>query len=96
MHWAANHHHYLRSLIMELSLHSGAEFEVILMIHVKEGSLPSEPEAIQQLKETHIPPEFHDMTFFFDDEMLEEEYPKIDEHRSVFPRCFHERGEPEC
>jgi hypothetical protein len=67
---------------MELSLHSGAEYEVFLMVHVLDDSIPLETDVdIQRLKATTIPDEFHDMTIFFNNKMLENWYPKIFEHK---------------
>jgi Protein of unknown function (DUF3405) len=83
MSWTANHREYLRSFIMELSLHSGAEFEIFLMVHVKDDELPifSDEETVQRLKEEFIPAEFRNITVLFNNKMLEAWYPKIDEHR---------------
>lgn len=82
MSWTENDHLYLRSLIMELSLHSGAEYEVFLLVHVLDDSIPISSDAdIQHLKDSNIPPEFHDITVFFNNELLSNWYPKIDEHK---------------
>jgi hypothetical protein len=67
---------------VELSLHSGGEYEVFLLVDVKDKSFNlAEDEVVGRLKEEYIPPEFHHMTIFFDEHMLEEWYPEIDEHR---------------
>lgn len=80
--WTANHREYLRALIMELALHSGAEYEVFLLIHVKDEELPifSDAKTIQRLRKS-IPAEFRNMALFFNDKLLEAWYPKIAEHR---------------
>ena len=84
MKWTANHREYLRALIMELALHSGAEYEIVLLIHVKDDELPifSDPKTIQTLRQS-IPPEFRNMALFFNNKLLEAWYPKIAEHRYV-------------
>lgn len=81
MKWTRNHREYLRALIMELSLHSGGEYEVFLLVHVKEDELPifSDPKTIAELR-LAIPSEFRDMALFFNNKLLEAWYPKIEEH----------------
>lgn len=80
--WTSNHREYLRSLIMELALHSGAEYEVFLLVHVKDDDLPifSDAKTIDQLRMS-IPKEFRSIALFFNNKMLEAWYPKIAEHR---------------
>ncbi|KAJ5183661.1 hypothetical protein N7492_001277 [Penicillium capsulatum] len=82
--WTANHREYLRALIMELALHSGAEYEVFLLIHVKDEELPifSDAKTMQRLRKS-IPPEFRNMALFFNDKLLEAWYPKIVEHSPI-------------
>ncbi|OJJ49085.1 hypothetical protein ASPZODRAFT_164659 [Penicilliopsis zonata CBS 506.65] len=86
MPWTENHREYLRSLIMELSLHSGAEYEVFLMVHVKDNLLPifSDVESIHMMKRMFIPPEFWNITVLFNDKLLEAWYPRISEHRPMY------------
>lgn len=83
MDWSESHRQYLRSLIMELSLHTGTEYQVFFMLDVKDESLPIEhnPDAIQEIKWRSVPPEFHNMTILFNDRLLRQWYPKIGEHR---------------
>lgn len=80
--WTSNHREYLRALIMELALHSGAEYEVFLLVHVKDENLPifSDGRTVDQLR-TSIPAEFRNMARFFNNKLLEAWYPKIEEHR---------------
>lgn len=68
---------------MELSLHSGAEYEVFLLVHVKDDTIPiySDDNTVQRLKEIYIPAEFRNMTIFFNNKLLEAWYPKVEEHR---------------
>jgi hypothetical protein len=80
--WKPHHREYLRALIMELSLHSGGEYQVFLLIHVKDDEMPifSDSKTIHRLKRS-IPEEFRSMTLFFNNKLLEAWYPKIEEHR---------------
>lgn len=84
MKWTENHSQYLRALIMELSLHSGAEYEVFLLVHVKDDDLPifSDAKTMDRLRNS-IPAEFRSMALFFNNKLLEAWYPKIVEHRQV-------------
>lgn len=69
---------------MELSLHTGGEYELFLLVDVKDPILPiSQDIDIRRVMETYIPAEFHDMTILFNEETLKSWYPKIDEHRYV-------------
>lgn len=91
MPWTENFKHYIRSVSMELSLHSGAEYEVLILVHVRAGVSLYFPNgkiddvAINRLAHTHIPPEFHDMVMFFSERTLDEWYPEVGEHMYVLP-----------
>ena len=80
--WTTHHREYLRALIMELALHSGAEYEIFLLVHVKDDELPifSDKNTITRLRKS-VPAEFRNMTLFFNNKLLEAWYPKIVEHR---------------
>ncbi|GAB1201896.1 hypothetical protein APSETT445_000491 [Aspergillus pseudonomiae] len=83
MEWTENHKHYVRSLVMELSLHTGAEYEVFLLCHVKDPNvslLVDDQDGMQRLKAKYIPPEFADMTILYNEETLKAWYPKVEEH----------------
>ncbi|KAL4757665.1 DUF3405 domain-containing protein [Aspergillus foveolatus] len=72
--WTENLKEHVRSLIVELSLHSGAEYEVFLLTHVKDNNLLlySVDEAkIRALKEKFIPREFWDITVLFNERTLQ-------------------------
>jgi hypothetical protein len=84
MEWTDNHKQYVRSLIMELSLHTGAEFEIFLLVHVKDDNYPvhtNDESVARRVKEAFIPPEFRDLAVLFNDRLLELWYPNIQEHR---------------
>lgn len=67
---------------MELALHSGAEYEVFLLIHVRDDEMPiySDAKTMEKLRRT-IPKEFRKLALFFNTKLLEAWYPKIAEHR---------------
>lgn len=80
--WTPNHREYLRALIMELVLHSGAEYELFLLIHVRDDEMPiySDAKTMERLRKS-IPKEFRKMALFFNARLLEAWYPKVGEHR---------------
>lgn len=82
--WTEDICQYLRALIMELSLHSGGEYQVFLLVHVKDDDIPIFPDlsATSRLKKS-IPAEFQNIALFFNNKVLEAWYPKIEEHRYV-------------
>ena len=82
MEWTENHKQYLRSVIMELALHSGAEYEVFLLVDVKDENVDlTDSAAVEAVKEKAVPPEFRDMVILFSEPMLSQWYPLIDEHK---------------
>jgi aryl carrier-like protein len=79
---------HVRSLIMELSLHSGAEYEVFLLTHIKDNNLllyGVDEAKIRALKEKFIPREFWEITVLFNERTLQSWYPKVNEHRYIAP-----------
>lgn len=84
MEWTDNLKQSVRSLVMELSLHSGAEYEVFILCHVKDASIPlntDDAEAMRNLKSRFIPREFQEMAVLFNDKTLESWYLDINDHR---------------
>ncbi|KAJ5478145.1 hypothetical protein N7530_003654 [Penicillium desertorum] len=81
LNWKPHHSEYLRALIMELSLHTGGEYQIYLLCHVKENEMPifSDIKTINRLRNS-IPKEFRNMALFFNNKLLEAWYPKIEEH----------------
>jgi hypothetical protein len=68
---------------MELSLHSGGEYQVFLFIEVKDGDFEaSSDESAQRMLHKYVPREFHDITVLFNDETLRAWYPEIPEHEA--------------
>ncbi|KAJ5795053.1 hypothetical protein N7457_001652 [Penicillium paradoxum] len=85
MKWTASHAQYLRSLIMELSLHSGSEYSVFFMVDIHNQSIDlKDDETIEALKQELVPAEFRNMTLFFSERLLEEWYPKMEEHCAIY------------
>ncbi|EAL91513.1 DUF3405 domain-containing protein [Aspergillus fumigatus Af293] len=88
MPWTENMKHYVRSPVMELSLHTGSEYQVFILTHVKDNNIPiyavNGDDNAQRLKEKYMPKEFHDMTILFNDHTLESWYPAIEEHRPQY------------
>ncbi|KAL4732869.1 hypothetical protein BDV11DRAFT_201185 [Aspergillus similis] len=85
MTWTENLKQYVRSLVMELSLHSGGEYDVFLLTHIKDDEIPlytaDGDSNAQHLKEKFIPREFWGMTIFFSEETLKTWYPAVEEYR---------------
>lgn len=72
-----NNRQVIRSLITELSLRSGGEYQVFLFVHVKENmNAWSSDEPHRLIVEKHIPREFWDMTILWDTAMIQQAYPK--------------------
>lgn len=73
---------YLRSLITELSLQSGGEYEVFLLVQIKNTNLDifSDPDLHYSLLEQVVPPELRGITFLWSEALLEAWYPKIPGH----------------
>jgi hypothetical protein len=65
----------IRALITELSLRSGGEYQVFLLVHVKEqqegiDDILDDPEAYQRILHAHVPHEFHDIAVLWDDQQV--------------------------
>ncbi|KAL9000116.1 MAG: hypothetical protein Q9169_001191 [Polycauliona sp. 2 TL-2023] len=73
---------HIRSMINELSLHSGAEYEVFLMVQISDlgRSMFDNGHAYQEMLDDYVPREFHEMTILFNAPLLEAWYPKAAEH----------------
>lgn len=80
----------IRSMIMELSLHSGGEYAVTLLVDCKNAKLPSvyDTAALEEFSATHLPREFHGLAVFFNEEMLQDWYPDISVHTYRSSRCW--------
>jgi hypothetical protein len=91
MEWTENLKQHVRSLIMELSLHSGAEYQIFILCHVKDNKISidlPDAEALESLKAHFVPREFLDLTILFNDQTLESWYPKLIEHQCVTSKPY--------
>ena len=81
--------YFIRSMIMELSLFSGAEYEVILLIDAKTHKLPKPADQVgmRKFKARYLPPELRDLAVFFNEQILKDWYPKIDIHEYGHSLC---------
>lgn len=80
--WTVDTIQYIRSMIMELSLHSGAEYEVIVLVDVKDAGariFDNDASYRQTLKKS-MPDEFKNNTILFNRQLLERWYPKAGQH----------------
>ena len=69
----------MRSVIMELSLQSGGEFEAFLLVEVKNLSIPifDDMAAYDSVVENSVPKEFWDMTILWNERLWDTLYPQI-------------------
>ncbi|KAJ6088348.1 hypothetical protein N7486_009609 [Penicillium sp. IBT 16267x] len=83
--YTANDFHFIRSMVMELSLFSGAEYEVTLLVYSTGTELPdpTNKEGMNQFKQKHLPDKLRDMAVFFNEKILADWYPKIDVHVAI-------------
>ncbi|PNS14685.1 hypothetical protein CAC42_1707 [Sphaceloma murrayae] len=71
--------HSIRALITELGLAGRGEYEVFILLHVKDKTINfrGSEEAARRTIEENIPPEFRDMTILFNEDDLKKLYPAI-------------------
>lgn len=53
-------------------------------VHDQSIDLKNDQEAIQMLKQKVVPAEFRNMTVLFSERLLEDWYPKVDDHRAIY------------
>ncbi|KAK1993147.1 hypothetical protein LX36DRAFT_730584 [Colletotrichum falcatum] len=69
--YTENDKQVIRSLISELSLRSGGEYEVFLLLHVRDDSVDIRDDKVRQnILDTHIPKEFHSITKPWNDQAV--------------------------
>jgi len=85
--WRRNDFHYTRSLIAELNLASGGEYELFLLVQLNgdenanyTSTELSDPKLLAELKEKYVPAEFRDIAVLFNDNVLKDLYPKVESH----------------
>ncbi|KAL8902772.1 MAG: hypothetical protein Q9207_004400 [Kuettlingeria erythrocarpa] len=73
---------HIRSMISELSLHSGAEYEVVLLVQIIDlgRHIFSDPAVYQKTLDDYVPREFHNISILFNVPILEAWYPKAGKH----------------
>lgn len=83
MKYTTNDIHNIRAMVMELSLLSGAEYEVIILVDANDQILPNPMDnvAMDSLKEEYLPEELRELAVFFNTKLLEDWYPTIDVHQ---------------
>lgn len=69
----------IRSLITELSLRTGGEYEVFLFVHVRDEEVDiwESEEAYRRAIQDHVPPEFRSITVLWNEEAINRMYPKL-------------------
>ncbi|OHW91461.1 hypothetical protein CSPAE12_09932 [Colletotrichum incanum] len=73
--YTENDKQVIRSLISELSLRSGGEYEVFLLLHVRDDSVNIwDDKERQNVLDTHIPKEFHSITKPWNDQAVWDVY----------------------
>ncbi|KAI4165567.1 MAG: hypothetical protein LQ342_000980 [Letrouitia transgressa] len=74
--------YHIRSLITELSLHSGGEYEVFLLIQVRDLEMPILFDSLvyREALDRFVPREFHNITVLFNVPLLEAWYRKAGKH----------------
>jgi hypothetical protein len=83
MKYTTNDIHNIRAMVMELSLLSGAEYEVIILVDAKDQILPNPMDnaAMDSLKKVYLPEELRGLAVFFNTKLLGDWYPTIDAHQ---------------
>lgn len=77
--YSENDMQIVRSLVTELSLRTGGQYQVFLFVQVKDEStnIWRDQEAYQQVLRKAVPAEFVDMTILWDDEATQSTYTKL-------------------
>lgn len=77
--YTENDKQIIRSLITELSLKSGGEYEVFLLVQVKDDSIPiwSNDDSYRFAIQAAVPEEFWGITVLWNDAMMRAWYPKL-------------------
>lgn len=79
--------YYLRSLITEAALRSGGEYQVILLVDMRESeeNIFASPEAYALgLERAGVPPELRSIAVLWDEQLLRSWYPDIGEYRTMW------------
>lgn len=78
--YSENDKQILRSLVTELSLRTGGQYQVFLLVHVKDPALSiwDDEETYRYVLRENVPPEFAAMTILWNDQAVRSTYPKLD------------------
>lgn len=71
----------IRSLVSELNLHSGGEYQVFLLVNIKDDKAPiyTDESLYREYLEKAVPAEFRDMAILWTEAICQEWYPNIGE-----------------
>ncbi|EGZ75405.1 hypothetical protein NEUTE2DRAFT_155867 [Neurospora tetrasperma FGSC 2509] len=76
--YTENDKQVIRSMVTELSLRTGGQYQVFLFVHVKENrDIWSDDEAYEDILDTAVPVEFRGMTVLWDEASMKLVYPKL-------------------
>ncbi|EEH46581.2 uncharacterized protein PADG_02679 [Paracoccidioides brasiliensis Pb18] len=76
--YSDNDMHVIRSMITELSLQSGGEYTVFLLLHVKDGKIELDKDDVyKQVIKDHVPREFWEITVLWNIPMVSKRYPDL-------------------
>ncbi|KAH7376385.1 hypothetical protein B0T11DRAFT_20427 [Plectosphaerella cucumerina] len=82
-----NDRQVMRALVTELALRTGGEYQVFLLLHVRETAIDifGSKEAYQSVLDENVPAEFHGITILWNDKSVWDMYPAMtdDQERSV-------------
>ncbi|KAI1100943.1 hypothetical protein F4804DRAFT_26664 [Jackrogersella minutella] len=83
--YSENDMQVIRSLITELSLRTGGQYQVFLFVHVKDTAYAiwDDEETYQYVLQRSVPPEFRDIAVLWNDEATQTMYPKIDPNKAT-------------
>ena len=84
--WSVDTTQYIRSIIQELSLHSGAEYEVIILVEIENNAKPlfTDSNVYSTLLDESVPNEFKGNALLFSRALFDKWYPKVGKHRYIF------------
>ncbi|KAF4460080.1 hypothetical protein FALBO_13148 [Fusarium albosuccineum] len=82
--YTENDKQVIRALVSELSLKTGGQYEVFLLVQVKDNGLRifDDDEVYQSVLSQSVPPEFRGMTILWNDEVVWNLYPKLTDPES--------------
>ncbi|KAI0164403.1 hypothetical protein GGR52DRAFT_121336 [Hypoxylon sp. FL1284] len=83
--YSDNDKQVIRSLITELSLRTGGQFQVFLFVHVKDSAYAiwDDEGTYQYVLDTNVPAEFKDIAVLWNDEATQTMYPRIDPNKAT-------------